>query len=246
MGLCVVFFFYRNFNSKHRWYSSETQAPAFIFSGSISLAISSFLISAIVLGPFFSLVPAKPWPDSRSSKLASETLGLVPDSEEYKQKHRKHLFKLIKFSPRNIRWKTLWTTDKTTELKSNLLLTHASLCFDSCAGRATSHCGEADVVVGSVPGRCVRHGGVAGAGLWLRGGSLSLGLPSSTASSTCLPRREAVLRRWRRSWWGAHGRDERCRSSGSGGFAGEARTWRRKGDYDIQHIMEIIKTEFMF
>lgn len=34
--------------------------PAFIFSGSISLASSSFLISAIVLGPFLSLVPEKP------------------------------------------------------------------------------------------------------------------------------------------------------------------------------------------
>ena len=104
--------FYRNFNSKHRWHSSETQAPAFIFSGSISLAISSFLISAIVLGPFFSLVPAKPWPDSRSSKLASEALGLGPDREEYDQKYKKHLFKLINFSPWNIRWTSEWLTER--------------------------------------------------------------------------------------------------------------------------------------
>lgn len=63
----------------------KKECPAFSFSGSISLAISSFLISAIVLGPFLSLVPEKPWPDSRSSKLASEALGLEPDRDEDKK-----------------------------------------------------------------------------------------------------------------------------------------------------------------
>lgn len=113
----------------------------------------------------------------------------------------------------------------TSNLIPHLLLTHASLCFAPCAGRAPSHCREADIVVGSVLGRCVRHGGVAGAGLWLWGRALSLGLPSCPASSSWLPRGEAgVLGRRRRSRWGAHGRDERGRSCRSGGFAGEART----------------------
>lgn len=43
----------------------------FNFSGSISLAISSFLISAIVRGPFLSLWALKPWLESRSSKSAA-------------------------------------------------------------------------------------------------------------------------------------------------------------------------------
>lgn len=47
----------------------------FSFSGSISFAISSFLISAIVLGPFLSLWALKPWPDNKSSKSA-DTFGL--------------------------------------------------------------------------------------------------------------------------------------------------------------------------
>lgn len=71
---------------------TRKSAPAFSFSGSISLAISSFLISAIVLGPFFSLVPEKPWPDSRSSKLASEALGLEPGTKGCK--HRTHFLQL--------------------------------------------------------------------------------------------------------------------------------------------------------
>lgn len=79
---------------------------------------------------------------------------------------------------------------------------------------------------------------MAGAGLWLRGRGLSLVLPSSTASTSWLPRGEAsscvglppfcMLGRWRGSRWGAHGRDGRGSSSRSGRFAGEARTCRRK------------------
>lgn len=124
------------------------------------------------------------------------------------------------------------------QVKVKLLLTHGSLCFAPCTGWASSHGREADVVVGSVLRRCVRHGGVAGARLWLRGWALSLGLPSSTASSTWLPWGEAgtwvglpsscMLGRWRGPRWGAHGRKGRGGSRRGGGFAGETRTtWRK-------------------
>lgn len=132
-------------------------------------------------------------------------------------------------------------TDQPQHLERNnepVELTHPSLCFSPCAGWASSHCGEANIVVGSILGRCVRHGSVAGAGLWLRSRTLSLRLPPST-TSTSLPRGESascvglpgscVLGRWRRPRWGAHWRKGRGCSSRGGGLAREARASWSKG-----------------
>lgn len=55
------------------------------FRGSMSFAISCFLISAMVLGPFLSGLEAKPWVDRSSSKSSSFTFGLGPT---VKQQHR--------------------------------------------------------------------------------------------------------------------------------------------------------------
>lgn len=49
--------------------------PTFSLSGSVSLAWSCLLISAMVLGPFLSALEEKPWFDSRSSKWFSDTRG---------------------------------------------------------------------------------------------------------------------------------------------------------------------------
>lgn len=139
--------------------------------------------------------------------------------------------------------------------KLKQMLTHGSLCFTPCTGWPSSHRREADIVVGSVLGRRVRHWGVAGAGLWLWGGALSLGLPSSTTCSTWLPRGETagtcvrlptsrMLGRRRRPRRGAHGRKGRGGSGRGGRFAGEAGTSWGKGhtDYGTDVLVKMTKT----
>lgn len=133
------------------------------------------------------------------------------------------------------------------------LLTHGGLCFTPCAWRATSHCREADIVVGSVLGWRVRHGGVAGTGLWLWRRSLSLGWPPSAAAAGRLPRGEVpscvwlpgscMLRRRRRPWWRAHCREGRGSSSRSGGFTREART--AKASTQISYVSERVQSVWL-
>lgn len=57
------------------WAALPPPPHTFSLSGSVSLAWSCLLISAMVLGPFLSALEEKPWLDSRSSKWFSDTRG---------------------------------------------------------------------------------------------------------------------------------------------------------------------------